>query len=140
MCYVEPTSGNSDHPKCTNTPIYCTLCPVSNHGHPHTIWKYTAHLHLISQHAPVDKDSSPTLAVPAQMAVNMFISQAEGEHMGLEASKTDEYRDDFALPDSEAIDPVRSTVKRDRSTSITVTVGISSKRPRRGTYSKVKLV
>ena len=74
------------------------------------------------------------------MAVNMFISQAEGEHMGLEASKPDEYRDDFALPDSKAIDPVRSTVKRDRSTSITVTVGISSKRPRRGTYSKVKLV
>ena len=91
QCYVEPTSGNSDYPKCTNTPIYCTLCPVSNHGHPHTIWKYTAHVHLISQHAPVDKDSSPTLAVPAQMAVNMFISQAEGEHMGLEASKTDEY-------------------------------------------------
>ena len=60
--------------------------------------------------------------------------------MGLEASKTDEYRDDFALPDSKAIDPVRSTVKRDRSTSITVTVGISSKRPCRGTYCKVKLV
>ena len=41
----------------------------------------------------------------------MFISQAEGEQMGLEASKTDEYRDDFALPDSKAIDPVRSTVR-----------------------------
>ena len=97
-------------------------------------------VHCSSSFDPVDEDSSPTLAVPAQMAVNMFISQAEGEHMGLEASKTDEYRDGFALPDSKAIDPVRSTVKIDRSTSITVTVGISSKRPCRGTYCKVKLV
>lgn len=140
MRYVDPMGGNSANPKCTNTPIYCTLCPASSNGHPQTIWKYTAHLHLVSQHAPVDGDASQTLAVPAQMAVNMFISQAEGAYMGLEASTTNEFRDDFALPDSDSIDPVRTTVKRDRSTSITVTVGISSKRPRRGTYSKVKLV
>ncbi|KAI0717791.1 hypothetical protein C8Q72DRAFT_902661, partial [Fomitopsis betulina] len=50
MRYVDPMGGNSANPKCKNTPIYCTLCPASSNGHPRTIWKYTAHLHLVSQH------------------------------------------------------------------------------------------
>ena len=110
-----------------------------------TIWKYTAHMHIIAHHSlPFDDSGDSLVAVPAQMAIDMFITCAEESKMGIASTVTAAFRDDYDLPDSDMIEPVLAATKREREdsdnesdTSITIKVRTHSKRPRSGTYSRV---
>ena len=136
MHYTDPIIAGPQV-KCTNTPMFCSICPEPSNGHVPTIWKYSAHLHIVSQHSiPFDDDEDAKIAIPAQMAIDMFISKAEETYMGVIAEVTNTYRQDFSIPDSDAIEPLR---KRDRSSTLTVEIGTVSKRARTGTYSRVIL-
>ena len=66
----------------------------------------------------------------------MFINQAKENYMGVISEVTNTYRQDFSIPDSDAIEPLR---KRDRSSTLTVEIGTVSKLPRTDTYSRVIL-
>lgn len=88
-------------PKCTNTPILCPLCPVSPRGFHKTIWKYTALEHLIVNHSDLGGEKQ---AVPGGMILDMFISRAEEDFMGITLAATNQMREDTGIPGSDDID------------------------------------
>ncbi|KAF8055441.1 hypothetical protein FPV67DRAFT_1435919 [Lyophyllum atratum] len=141
MRYVDPIN-TSNKPKCTNTPIQCAMCPTSTNGTVRTVWKYNAHLHMITEHALMDDDDDQeegpeVLAVPAVMIIDMFISQAEETFMGMTKKETLEHRAKYDLLNSDGFEEAQQTGKRDRSATITLHPLPRSKRPRSGTLSEV---
>ncbi|KAH6910032.1 hypothetical protein BKA70DRAFT_1046415, partial [Coprinopsis sp. MPI-PUGE-AT-0042] len=48
--YKNTSTFNPAKPTCTNVPIHCPLCPRAISGHPRTIWKYNAVMHLLTNH------------------------------------------------------------------------------------------
>lgn len=84
---------------CTNVPIHCLLCPLSESGTPYTIWKYNTLFHLASEHA----EDGKMPAIPSKLIVDMFISLAEEGTMGIRQEVTRNFRARNAQPDSEAV-------------------------------------
>ncbi|KAJ3714758.1 hypothetical protein C8R42DRAFT_591007, partial [Lentinula raphanica] len=130
MRYIDPVN-TSKKPKCTNTPIQCSLCPPSSMGLPLTIWKYNFSIHVAEAHT---YDQPADFLAPAQMISDAFISQAEEVHMGIDAQDTEDFRNRHMVPDSDGFEAVREVLKRDRAA--TITVHTYTKRARAGTYSK----
>jgi hypothetical protein len=56
--------------------------------------------HLISEHSI--EDTPPT--IPGQLLVQMFISKKEEQALGIPHDKTDEWRTNNRIPDSDAIE------------------------------------
>lgn len=102
-------SVSSKNAPCTNIPIQCSLCPQ-------TIWKYNAVNHFIIEHS--NSDHSPS--IPGELLVQMVIRKAEEKAMGIQEQDTIDYRERFAIPDSDGLEPEERTDVHKRSRSDTM--------------------
>ena len=101
-------------------------------------------MHIIAhQTSPSDNSGDSLVAVPAQMAIHMFITCAEESNMGIESTVIAAFCEDYDLPDSDRIEPVIAATKREREesdnesdTSTTIKVWTLSKWSHSGTYSR----
>jgi hypothetical protein len=93
-------SVSSKKAPCTNIPIQCSLCPPTSSGSPQTIWKYDAANHFIIEHS--NSDHSPS--IPGELLVQIVIRKAEEKTMCIQEQDTIDYRDRFAIPDSEGLE------------------------------------
>ncbi|KAF6752932.1 hypothetical protein DFP72DRAFT_814901 [Ephemerocybe angulata] len=84
-----------EHP-CSNTPLYCTLCPKTASNDPRTVWRYNAAFHLAIEHSGQE--------IPPTLLVNMFITKKEEEAMGIQGDATDDFRGEYNVPDSDGLD------------------------------------
>ncbi|KZV91299.1 hypothetical protein EXIGLDRAFT_770023 [Exidia glandulosa HHB12029] len=73
-------------------------------GYPRTIWKYNAAAHLLSEHA--DGDYSPEAT--ARMFIAMHIQRDEEIQMKIPAANTTAFQTAGQLPDSDAVEELRS--------------------------------
>ena len=95
---------------CTNVPIHCPFCPQTLSGEPRTIWKYNVISHLTCEHPEPVAGMVNTYElplIPGKLLVDMFVSQQEEKWMGISEEATFDYRDDFELPGSDAIEEIR---------------------------------
>jgi hypothetical protein len=115
MNYKSATKSTKAGP-CTNVPIYCPLCPKSASGNFRTIWKYNARYHLVSEHS---SNSTALPEIPPQFTIDTFIRRQEEKWMGITAQETDDYREEYRIPDSDDIDVLiesqKHQFKRERS-------------------------
>jgi len=102
---------------CTNVPIHCPLCPASLSGHPRTIWKYNVMFHLAEYHADWGSDDPTLPRIPGQLLVDSFITSEEESFMGIDATLTDDWREDNNIPDTDGIEEMREDLKRARAES-----------------------
>lgn len=59
--------------------------------------------------------------IPGKLLVDMFVSKQEEQWMGISEDATSDYRDDFELPGSDAIEEIRvEMVKRGRAETVSV--------------------
>lgn len=123
--YKNAATGTSDAP-CTNVPIFCELCPVTNTGERRAIWRYNTITHAMLHHEQ-EHPSIPNLFIlpqlPGSMLVKSHISKEEERALGIGEAATISYQDDFDLPMSE--DPI-------------MVAHITQKRGRKPTVSKVE--
>ena len=106
-------SVSSKHAPCTNIPIQCSFCPPTSSGSPQTIWKYNAVNHFIIEH-------SNSASIPGELLVQMVIRKAEEKAMGIQEQDTIDYREKFAIPDSDGLEPEERTDVHKRSRSETM--------------------
>ncbi|PPR04251.1 hypothetical protein CVT26_004196 [Gymnopilus dilepis] len=131
MNYKSATQSTKSMP-CTNVPIHCPLCPLSISGEPRTIWKYSAIMHLLTEHPEPVQDLPGTYKlplIPPEMLINMFISRMEEERLGIQEKVTRAYREENELPGSDDIAVMiadteslhsASTAKRGRAETLSV--------------------
>ncbi|KAH9852083.1 hypothetical protein C2E23DRAFT_203440 [Lenzites betulinus] len=127
MSYAAACKTTSATP-CTNVPIHCPFCPPQpTSGEPQAIWKYNAITHLLINHQDKDKNLP---GIPPQFLVDMHISKAEEQAMGIEEDCTDEWREENEVPGSDDIQAFQEQAaeqvavqKRGRAQSTTEVVG-----------------
>ncbi|KAF8878672.1 hypothetical protein CPB84DRAFT_1793958 [Gymnopilus junonius] len=110
---------------CTNVPIHCRFCPPSISGEPRTIWKYSAIVHLLTEHAEPAKDLPGTYKlplIPPEMLIDMFVSRLEEQRLGIEGKVTMAYREEDELPGSDDIAALMNepSTKRGRAETLSV--------------------
>ena len=125
---------------CTNSPIHCTLCSPTLSGDLRTIWSYNLVFHLASEHL-----SSGGLLpkIPPQLWINAHISKLEEERLKIDGNLTKQYRNDWGVPNTDAlealneeVDQVAGTVRMRSATTSTVQSDChQSKRARGGSGS-----
>lgn len=93
----------------TNVPIHCPFCPPQPlSGEPQTIWKYNAITHLLIHHQDEDKCLP---SIPPQFLVDMHISKAEEQAMGIAEDSTDEWRGLNDVPGSDGVEAAFAEVE-----------------------------
>ncbi|KAJ2936966.1 hypothetical protein H1R20_g153, partial [Candolleomyces eurysporus] len=114
---------------CTNIPIVCALCPKPDAatGPIPTIWKYNLRYHITEHH--LDASGAPP-SLPPSMVVSAFISQEEEAALGIEKTKTYEYRSYFDIPGSDDVRDIDERLKRERSAS-SAAQGKTRKKPKK---------
>ena len=88
----------SAHTPCTNVPIYCPICPQNSDGTRATFWKYNLKHHLESHHT---KDNGKRAELPLELIVTSHITREEHFKIGIPLDKTDRYRYDEDIPNSD---------------------------------------
>ena len=75
--------------------------------------------HFITEHSSLDR----SLSIPGELLVQIVTRKAEEKAMGIQEQDTVDYRDKFAIPDSEGPEPEERTDvhKRSRSDTISTT-------------------
>ncbi|KAI0041023.1 hypothetical protein FA95DRAFT_1611332 [Auriscalpium vulgare] len=113
MVYGAGTKFAKSRP-CTNVPIHCQIFPRNPSGHPHTIIKYNATYHLAAEHLSEDNEYP---GIPPELLVELFVTSEEERTMGVADIATTDWRELHAIPDSDAVEEVRETLKRSRAES-----------------------
>ncbi|KAJ7834367.1 hypothetical protein B0H14DRAFT_2590950 [Mycena olivaceomarginata] len=86
----------------TNVPIHCALCPPNQiSGEPQTIWKYNAMHHIVVEHS-LANNILPS--IPTEFMKELFIRKSEEDALGISAAQTADWRRQYRIPDSDAID------------------------------------
>jgi hypothetical protein len=115
MIYSKAAQYSRSSP-CTNVPIHCPICPPGLSGQPKSIWKYNTFAHFAAEHVEMGSDSLPE--IPSQLIVESFITSREENDMGISYKATQDYREEYNIPDTDGIEEMR---KRDRGNSIVST-------------------
>ncbi|KAL1727252.1 hypothetical protein EV714DRAFT_217661 [Schizophyllum commune] len=93
---------------CTNVPIHCPLCPTSTSDQHRTVWKYNAPYHIALEHGTQPDDRC---AMPAELIIEIFISRAEEQLLGIEEEVTAEWREENRMPDTDGFEQAEIEVK-----------------------------
>ena len=125
----------SEKSPCTNILIQCSLCPPTSFGSPQTIWKYNAVNHFIIEHS--NSDHSPS--IPGDFLVQMVIRKAEEPAMGIQEQDTVDYRERFAIPDIDGLEPEEYTKDLGHNTTSTVHSQVSYTHHQAGKKTRLEL-
>ncbi|KAL1726283.1 hypothetical protein EV714DRAFT_276749 [Schizophyllum commune] len=120
---------------CTNVPLHCPLCPPSLARQNRTIWKYNALFHFATEHIiRADDGRAEFSKIPADFLVATFITKQEATLMGVTSEDSRGYRDEYAIPDSDAIELLQTALDEKADLVAETT---TKKRPRGPTLSSV---
>jgi len=90
----------SKNTPCTNVPLNCPICPTGQNGRKTTFWKYQFMTHMIQRHL---SESNELPFIPLQLLVTTHITQGEEVSMGIPNIKTQSWRDENQVLDSDQI-------------------------------------
>ncbi|KLO09091.1 hypothetical protein SCHPADRAFT_879793 [Schizopora paradoxa] len=110
--------------KCTNIPIHCLMCPLTQSGHPRSVWKYNAVFHVAAEH----EDESGSLEdIPVDFLFDMHVKRSEELALGVCDESITQFRDTYNVPASDVIQEMRET--RTRSGTVIRAPGAVTQEP-----------
>ena len=134
MNYASACKSTRSTP-CTNVPLHCPLCPTGVNSQLTTFWKYNLIYHMHMYHVS-DQDVLPPF--PVELRVTSHIGKSEERLLGVSPEKTRTWRNQYKMPDSDAITAYQDDLQRKRAVSSVSKSSASSTGSRQPSPSKVQ--